>query len=293
MKKSGLILLILLLALGAVFAQRYFRGGFGRGGYGGGTMTRHRRRRHGGREHGPHCARNRSHSTGTPDWTNAPGFEKDVFTFVRIIRDRDSERLQQRRQLDHGFPRQRFEFLVSAPASHHHPHRSRRPHAPADGSRTCSIIHGFTWSSRARCCCATRKSRSCGNICSTAACSGLTISGANGSGSVSRSQIKRVFPDRDFVELPMDHPIFHCVFDIKVPKNKLQTPALTLPCSRHSTDFTWEDFHRTRRRRLDELPGHARPRHPGRQRPHHGPRHARLRQRRQLGARRRERVVLP
>ena len=30
-----------------------------------------------------------SHSTGTPEWTNAPGFEKDVFTFVRIIRDRD------------------------------------------------------------------------------------------------------------------------------------------------------------------------------------------------------------
>ena len=26
-----------------------------------------------------------SHSTGTPDWTNAPGFEQDVFTFARII----------------------------------------------------------------------------------------------------------------------------------------------------------------------------------------------------------------
>src|SRR5215468_5542059 len=26
-----------------------------------------------------------SHSTGTPNWTNAPGFERDVFTFTRII----------------------------------------------------------------------------------------------------------------------------------------------------------------------------------------------------------------
>src|SRR5262245_50744663 len=26
-----------------------------------------------------------SHSSGTPDWTNAPGFEDDVFTFTRII----------------------------------------------------------------------------------------------------------------------------------------------------------------------------------------------------------------
>ena len=25
------------------------------------------------------------HSTMTPDWTNAPGFEKDVFTFTRVI----------------------------------------------------------------------------------------------------------------------------------------------------------------------------------------------------------------
>src|SRR4029077_6801035 len=37
-------------------------------------------------------------------------------------------------------------------------------------------------------------------------------------------QIKRVFPEREFVELPMDHPIFHCVFDLNVEKNKLQTP---------------------------------------------------------------------
>ena len=29
-----------------------------------------------------------SHSTGTPDWSNPAGFEKDVFTFVRIRRDR-------------------------------------------------------------------------------------------------------------------------------------------------------------------------------------------------------------
>src|SRR5438309_8336481 len=26
-----------------------------------------------------------THSSGTPNWTNAPGFEEDVFTFARII----------------------------------------------------------------------------------------------------------------------------------------------------------------------------------------------------------------
>src|SRR5437868_462762 len=29
-----------------------------------------------------------SHSADTPSWTNAPGFGRDVFTFVRIRRDR-------------------------------------------------------------------------------------------------------------------------------------------------------------------------------------------------------------
>jgi len=28
-------------------------------------------------------------------------------------------------------------------------------------------------------------------------------------------QIKRVFPDAEPVELPLEHPIFHCVFDLK------------------------------------------------------------------------------
>src|ERR1043166_2222013 len=42
------------------------------------------------------------------------------------------------------------------------------------------------------------------------------------------SQMKRVFPEpeREFVELPMDHPIFHMVFDIQVPKQQLQTPNI-------------------------------------------------------------------
>ena len=32
-----------------------------------------------------------SHSTGTPTWTNAPGFEGDVFTFARLRYDRGGQ----------------------------------------------------------------------------------------------------------------------------------------------------------------------------------------------------------
>src|SRR5215467_1171529 len=31
-----------------------------------------------------------SHSSGTPNWTNAAGFEEDVFTFARVIFQSDS-----------------------------------------------------------------------------------------------------------------------------------------------------------------------------------------------------------
>jgi hypothetical protein len=37
-------------------------------------------------------------------------------------------------------------------------------------------------------------------------------------------EMKRIFPERAFTELPMDHPLFHCVFDFKGPKADLQTP---------------------------------------------------------------------
>ena len=84
MKKTGLILLILGLALSVVLAQR--RGGFGGrsgGRFGGGTSGEG-----GWISDDTRTAREvPSHSTGTPNWTNAPGFEKDVFTFVRVRRE--------------------------------------------------------------------------------------------------------------------------------------------------------------------------------------------------------------
>ena len=40
------------------------------------------------------------------------------------------------------------------------------------------------------------------------------------------AQMKRVFPDREWVELAIDHPIFHCVYDFKGPMNNLQVPSI-------------------------------------------------------------------
>jgi len=41
-------------------------------------------------------------------------------------------------------------------------------------------------------------------------------------------EMKRVLPGSSWVELPMEHPLFHCVFDLNGPKNNLQVPTIHL-----------------------------------------------------------------
>jgi hypothetical protein len=50
-------------------------------------------------------------------------------------------------------------------------------------------------------------------------------------------EIKRVFPDREPTELPIEHPIFHCVFDLKA---KPQIPAIDIAVRGRPYGITWE-----------------------------------------------------
>lgn len=54
---------------------------------------------------------------------------------------------------------------------------------------------------------------------------------------VFHEQFKRVFPDRDLVELPLDHPIFHCVYDLK---KKYQVPSIGMAHAGREYGITWE-----------------------------------------------------
>jgi hypothetical protein len=49
--------------------------------------------------------------------------------------------------------------------------------------------------------------------------------------------MKQVFPDREPVELPLEHPIFHCVYDLK---EKPQIPAIGIAQYNRGTGITWE-----------------------------------------------------
>lgn len=54
------------------------------------------------------------------------------------------------------------------------------------------------------------------------------------------SELRRVFPDREIVDLPRTHPIFHCVFDIPNDLN-LQIPNVQLgTMSQYNGGVTWE-----------------------------------------------------
>ncbi len=50
-------------------------------------------------------------------------------------------------------------------------------------------------------------------------------------------EIKRVFPDREPVELSIDHPIFHTVFDLK---EKPQIPSINVAVAGRPYGITWE-----------------------------------------------------
>ena len=51
------------------------------------------------------------------------------------------------------------------------------------------------------------------------------------------AQIRRVFPEREPIELNLDHPIFHCFYDIR---EKPQVPMIAVALRNQSTGITWE-----------------------------------------------------
>jgi len=53
-------------------------------------------------------------------------------------------------------------------------------------------------------------------------------------------EMGRVFPGRQWVDLEMDHPIFHEVYDLKGPKAMLQVPNVRIGRRADVTGITWE-----------------------------------------------------
>jgi hypothetical protein len=183
-----------------------------------------------------------SHSTGTPEWTNAPAFAKDVFTFVRIIRDRDPYGSPTSGDWITDFPDSdlNFSFRLQQVTS---------IKVDPDGRTirlTDPALFDYPWIYMVEPGALLLRDEEVPILRKYLLAGGVLMADdfwGEWQWKGFANQMKRVLPNRNFVELPMSHPIFHCVFDIQVPKNKLQTPAMPIAVSRHSTDFTWEDHH--------------------------------------------------
>jgi hypothetical protein len=186
-----------------------------------------------------------SHSTGTPDWTNAPGFEKDTWAFVRIIRDRaesgdcsptagawitdfpDSDlnlsyRVQQMTSIkvnENGRT-----IRLTDPDLFNYPWiYTVEPGGLLLRDEEVPILRKYLLN---------------GGV--------LMVDDFWGEWQWKwfAKQMKRVFPDREFTDLDMGHPIFHCVFDLNVPMNKLQTPNMPQGVKSQYDGVTWESHPR-------------------------------------------------
>jgi len=177
-----------------------------------------------------------SHSTGTPVWTNAPGFEKDAFTFVRIKYTRgvrgwgsaghwetdtpDSDlnlsfRLQQVTSMKVD-PNGRI-LELSDPDLFNYPWIYMvEPGGVTFLEEEVPILRKYLLNGGFL---------MCDDFWGEAEWENLEY------------EMKKIFPDRSFIELPLDHPIYHCVFDIR---SKGQVPNIRLGIASEFTGITWE-----------------------------------------------------
>ena len=169
-----------------------------------------------------------SHSTDVPMWTNAPGFDKDTFSFCRIVYRSSSGRGRRSRgnwitdfpdsDMNLSFRLQQMTSMAVNPDG-----RFLRLHN--------RDLHNYPWIymvEPGRLLLDEEEVK----ILRDYLLNGGFLMADDFWGELQwenfYEQMKKVFPEpqREFVELPMDHPIFHTVFDIKVPKQKLQTPNI-------------------------------------------------------------------
>src|SRR5438034_4913650 len=171
-----------------------------------------------------------THSSGTPNWTNTPGFEEDVFTFTRIIfhsepasrsgggrgrwlgwwvdyPDADlnlSYRLQQMTSLKVD-PDARVLKLTDPELTDYpllymeHAGYMELRDEEADALRKYLLNGGALFVN---------------DFWSQPEWDGF------------EAQMKRVLPGRGWTDLTMDHPIFHSVFELRGPMNRLQVPTM-------------------------------------------------------------------
>lgn len=216
--RTSLLVVLCTVPLAAV-TQRYFTGGWGESYIPDETRT-------------PREVP--THSTGTPNWTNPPSFERDVFTFARIKRERVpfshggpwtidapdadlnlSYRLQQMTSMRVD-PNGRFVWLTDEDLSAFpfiymvEPGSLKLSEMEVTALRKYLLNGGFLM---------------------------LDDFWGEEEWAHMAGELKKVFPEREFTELPLTHPLYHSVFPITA---KGQVPNVGLGTASEYTGVTWE-----------------------------------------------------
>ncbi|MBI3880054.1 MAG: DUF4159 domain-containing protein [Verrucomicrobia bacterium] len=182
-----------------------------------------------------------SHSTGTPMWTNGSAFPHDVFTFVRIIYDRN---------FDSGLSGSSGTWITDFPDSDlnlsFRLQQMTSLKVSPDGRvlrLTDKDLFRYPWIymvEPGRLLISDEEAA----ILRKYLLNGGFLMADDFWGELQwenfHNQMKKVFPERDFKDLPIEHPVFHTVFDLQGPVEKLQVPNERMGSRAGETGITWE-----------------------------------------------------
>lgn len=171
-----------------------------------------------------------SHATGTPTWTNTPGFEHDVFTFARVIFQSDpgarsrNERLRwlgwwvdyPDADLNLSLRLQQLTSIRTDPDAR--VLKLTDPDLP-DYPMIYMEHAGYMKLSD------DEAGRLQNYLLNGGALFVTDFWGTEEWDGFAR-EIERVLPGRQWVDLPMDHPVFHCVYPLRMRMNELQIPTM-------------------------------------------------------------------
>ena len=201
-----------------------------------------------------------AHSTGTPGWTNAPGFQKDVFTFARVLfKTRPDEGGLSERGRRHGrwlgwwvdFPDAdlNFSWRLQQLTSLQVDPEGRVVRLTDAGLANYPLLFlehpGYMELSD-------DETRNLRNYLLNGGALLVEDFWGQREWDGLEAQMKRVLPGRTWVDLPLSHPVFHCVYNLEGPMQMLQVPTIQFWNRDHDPREPHSRIHRIDRGEGDE-----------------------------------------
>jgi hypothetical protein len=167
-----------------------------------------------------------------PPWTNPLGFEKDVFTFVRVIFDSDPSRPGDnffRRRSRRGW---RIDFPDADLNFSYRLQQMTSLKVDSDGrvlrlTDPDLIDYPYIFMTHIeRMALAESEASALGHYLLNGGV--LLVNDFWGAPAWQNfvREMRQVIPGREWIELSMEHPIFHCIFDLRGPMSSLRVPTI-------------------------------------------------------------------